>query len=218
MRYLFGPFAFDTAVRELRHECEPVHLTPRAFRLLEVLIESRPRAVAKEEIMARLWPGLFISEAAVASLVARVRRALDDDASAPRYVRTVHGFGYAFCGEASPAQPGVAGAAAPSTQHRLVLGTRVLALAPGENHLGRDRDCEVWLEDIAISRHHARIVIEEDRATLEDLGSKNGTFRSGERISGPVALADGDVVGLGEIRLTYRRVTPDAATETADQS
>jgi DNA-binding winged helix-turn-helix (wHTH) protein len=95
----FGGFVVDLATRELRDRSETIHLTPKAFELLVVLIEQRPRAVAKAALQERLWPATFVSEANLPILVAEVRSALRDNSRQPTFIRTVHGFGYSFCAE-----------------------------------------------------------------------------------------------------------------------
>lgn len=100
MRVRFGDFAFHPEARQLFRADEELHLVPKAFELLELLLSQRPRAVSKERIHDRLWPKTFVSESTLSSLVVDLRAALGDDARKPRYLRTVHGFGYAFCGAA----------------------------------------------------------------------------------------------------------------------
>ena len=75
-------------------------LSPRAFRLLEVLTERRPDAIAQEALRGLLWPDTVAGGTTLARLVHEVRAALGDSARPPRYVRTVHRFGYAFCSTA----------------------------------------------------------------------------------------------------------------------
>ncbi len=70
-----------------------------------------------------------------------------------------------------------------------------------------------WFESPTVSRRHARIVVEGGKATLEDLGSKNGTFLRGERISSPRPLVDGDEILLGRVHMTFR-VLPPVSTRT----
>jgi hypothetical protein len=62
--------------------------------------------------------------------------------------------------------------------------------------LGRDPDCDVIISDRQVSRHHARLSFNSDKATLEDLGSKNGTHYNGEPLTGAVQLQDGDVIQI----------------------
>lgn len=98
MRLLFGDCAFDSEARTLVRGTESVRLSGKAFQLLELLLAARPNPVEKTELFARLWPDTFVSEANLASLVKEIRAAIGDDARAPRFVRTVHRFGYAFSG------------------------------------------------------------------------------------------------------------------------
>lgn len=207
MRLRFGPFVLDSDARQLLAEGEPRPLTPKAFALLELLLEHRPRAVAKPEILERLWPGTFVSESNVASLVNEVRDALGDDRTRPRYVRTVHRFGYAFCGPAAPVDRDGGGKV-----FRVIADRLDFALQPGENVLGRALDATVPIDHSSVSRRHAVVRIEAGQAVLEDCQSKNGTFVRGHRVTHPQPLADCDEIRLGHVRLVFRILSPDAST------
>jgi DNA-binding winged helix-turn-helix (wHTH) protein/WD40 repeat protein len=99
VRARFGEHTLDTDERQLLQRGRPLHLTPKAFALLEYLIERRPRVLTKSQILERVWPSTFVTEANLASLVMEIRKALGDEAEAPRFIRTVRGFGYAFGAE-----------------------------------------------------------------------------------------------------------------------
>jgi DNA-binding winged helix-turn-helix (wHTH) protein len=205
----FGEFVLDLDTRELLRGRTPVPLSPKAFQLLALLAESRPKALSKSDLQERLWPGTFVVEKNLTNLVAEIRHALGDDASDPRFVRTVHRFGYAF--HAAPADaPFVRGAA----RFRLVWPGARAALPDGHHVIGRDPDLELFLDSASVSRHHARITIAGDQATLEDLGSKNGTFVSGRRIASATQLADGVVIRVGSVELTFHAVRAAGSTET----
>ena len=90
MVYRFGEFRFDQDVRQLFHRQADVHLSPKAFELLMVLLANRSRAVSKNELQQHLWPATFVEETNLAGLIAEVRRALNDSASSPLFIRTVH--------------------------------------------------------------------------------------------------------------------------------
>ena len=66
----------------------------------------------------------------------------------------------------------------------------------GEDAIGRVSKAAVWIDSNTVSRRHARIVISAEGATIEDLGSKNGTFLYGQRLTGPAELRDGDEIRL----------------------
>ncbi len=90
-----------------------------------------------------------------------------------------------------------------------------LELAPGENVLGRDRLVSSRIDDSAISRRHARISVAGKKASIEDLGSKNGTYVNGKRVENkPVRLSDGDEIQLGSVFLTLRALSPEKSTES----
>jgi FHA domain-containing protein len=177
--------------------------------LLARLLERRPNAVSKADLQEYLWPGTVVVEANLANLIAELRAALADDARQPRFIRTVR-FGYAFCGAAtSPAVP------RPSTATCvLVRDQRLWPLVEGENILGREGNAASWFDSTSVSRRHARIVIDTGRAVLEDLASKNGTFVGDQRVRAPVALADGDQIRLGSLRVIFRVPHAQPSTET----
>src|SRR5262245_64175862 len=100
VRLRFGPFTLDLESRQLTRAGGEIHLEPKAFELLSALVLERPKALSKADLQERLWPGTFVAEANLSNLVAQIRAALGDPARASKFVRTAHGFGYAFCGEA----------------------------------------------------------------------------------------------------------------------
>ena len=210
MRKRFETFVFDSEVRQLRREGRPVPLSPKAFALLELLLERAPRAISKEEIQDALWPATFVSESSLTNVVAEARAALGDSARKPTLLRTVHGFGYAFCGTVFDEGTGAeAGDLAP---FRLVHGNRKIPLSAGENILGRDPDASVHIDHASVSRRHARISVRGSKVVLEDLASRNGTFLAGRRIDSPVELHDGDIIGLGPVTLTFQALTAPGST------
>jgi DNA-binding winged helix-turn-helix (wHTH) protein len=212
MRLRFDQWLYDGDRRQLLRQGGVVHLTPKAFDLLGALLDRRPRAVSKMELRDLLWPATVVSEANLPSLAAELRRALGDDAARPRWLRTVPRFGYAFCGLAAE-ELGAAAPSRPAVSCRLVWKNREIELAPGENVLGRAPGAAVCVDHTSVSRRHARIVVSEAGALLEDLGSKNGTFIARRRIERAAALCDGDQIFLGTAPLVFREVRP-ASTET----
>jgi DNA-binding winged helix-turn-helix (wHTH) protein len=213
MRLRFDEFVFDTATRELRRGAGAIPLPPKTYRFLEVLLERRPEAISKDALMDLVWPDTFVSESSLARLATELREALGDDPRAPRFIRTVYGFGYAFSGDAREEPYAEARGGPPARGLQLVVGTREIALVEGENILGRDHGARAHVDSTKASRRHARIVVAGDRATIEDLGSKNGTFVRGRRLAGPEALRDGDEIVIGPVLMTFR-AGPSRATET----
>ena len=96
MQYFFESFVLDTALRELSEGGAVVPVEPKVFELLLHLLENRHRAVSKDEIVAAVWDGRFISEATMSSAVRSLRKALGDDGKTQRYIKTIHGHGFRF--------------------------------------------------------------------------------------------------------------------------
>jgi len=200
MRIRFEDCVFDSDTREVLRGGRPVSLSPKAFHLLEILIRERPKAVERRRIHGELWPRIFVAEANLPNLVGELRAAIGDDSRSPRIIRTVRSFGYAFSATTSS----TAAAELEGPMYRLIWGDREIELGPGENLIGRAAGSVLWVDDAAVSRRHARIVIDASGAVLEDLGSKNGTLIRGKRISGPRRLADGDPIEIGPANLVFR--------------
>jgi hypothetical protein len=206
----FGECVADFDTREVLLAGKLVHVEPRALRLLELLIAARPRALSKQDLHEELWPKTFVTGRSLARLVADLRKALDDRGKVPRFIRTIHRFGYAFVAQAGPL-PRVTGRAA---VFKLLWADREISLQEGENILGRERDATAWIDVYSVSRRHARIVVSGDRATLEDLGSKNGTFLKDEAVTKPRPLADGDRLRIGTVEMTVRRYAGAVSTQS----
>ncbi len=211
MRLRFGEITFDAGRHAVFRGPEHVRLSPKAFHLLELLLKRRPGAVSKSEILETLWPAKVVTEGTLACLVNEVREALGESAREATCLRTVFGFGYAFeapVHEVRAVEPS-------STGHVLLWGGQEMDLVEGENVLGRARDAAGWIGHPSISRHHARIIVEGDRAEVEDLDSKNGTFVGSHRVVGRTLLRDGDELRLGTVVLVYRNSTASSSTDTA---
>jgi DNA-binding winged helix-turn-helix (wHTH) protein len=210
----FGPFTVDSDTRQLLRGATECHLPPKAFDLLWSLLERRPKVVEKTELHARIWPDTFVVDGSLNVLIGQIRRALEDDPQRPRFVRTVHGVGYAFCGDAIDAAPGPA--AGGPTRCWLIRGDRAIGLPEGDTIVGRDPECGVWLNAPSVSRRHARIRVTNGKRqiTIEDLDSSNGTTVGGAPVQGRVPLSDGALVKFGSVETTLQLWNPETASAT----
>jgi len=212
MRVHFGDCVFDSETRELIPAGRPTAVPPKAFQLLSVLIENRPKALSKDDLHRALWPKTFVEDTTLTSLVKEVRAAIGEDARSPLFIRTVASFGYAFSGEAREVR----------RSHPIGFFCRVIGpegqagLVEGENVLGRGPESVLWVDDGTVSRRHAMIRVDGDGAVLEDLGSRNGTFVRERRIEAPVALHDGDRIRLGSLDLRFRASGNPGSTRSAE--
>jgi DNA-binding winged helix-turn-helix (wHTH) protein len=215
VRTHFGPFTLDPATRQLLEAGRAIHLSPKAFDVLRVLVEARPTVVPKVDLHDRIWPGTYVVDANLSVLIGEIRRALADSAQAPRYIRTVHKVGYAFCGDAAEAPPPPPPAGAGS-RYWLAWNDRTFALAAGDNVIGRNPECGIWVDAAGVSRRHARVRLDGDSgaASIEDLGSTNGTFVNETRVESQTPLRDGDLVHVGTVPLTFRAWLPERSRST----
>lgn len=210
-RCVFADLTFDADSRQLWLADEEIRLSPKAFDLLALLIERRPKAVSKAEIHERLWPGTFVSNSSLPSLISEIREAIRDRHRAERFIRTLHARGYSF--QAPETHAGPQGARR-DPEAWLIGAAEDIALFGGDNVLGREGPGVTLLKSSAVSRRHARVVIDSERAILEDLGSKNGTYINDRRLNAPTPVADGDQVRIGSLLFTFHRAQGAGSTET----
>ena len=217
MRVRFADFTLDSATRQLlRRGRGEIRLSPKAFDLLAALIEQRPRVLDKADLHRRIWPDTHVVDANLNVLIAEIRRALEDSRRHAKFIRTVHAIGYAFCGQAVALADRSAPRRTTPVRFWLVWNERVIVLEDGDNTVGRDPQCTIWLDASGVSRRHARIrTVRGDAAVLlQDLGSKNGTLVESSPITGQVRLTDGAVIQIGSVQLKLRVWSEGKSPET----
>jgi DNA-binding winged helix-turn-helix (wHTH) protein len=202
----------DVGARLVRREGIDIHLAPKAFDLLLILVRNQPNAVSHEQLHAALWPGVHVSETSLAALITQLRKALGDTSDDGRVIRTLHRVGYAFIGDAIVVDHApMAG----TPVCRLIWHGQSIELPAGESVVGRDRGCAAHIDADSVSRHHARLTVTDRVVSIEDLGSKNGTWVAGERIRGTVPLADGTTFQLGSETVRFEISFDEPPTKTA---
>jgi DNA-binding winged helix-turn-helix (wHTH) protein len=212
MRLHFGPFCVDVGARQVLQGDASIHLTRKEIDLLLLLLEQRPNVVTKEQIYGRLWPDVFVSEASLQALVSDLREALDAGGRRDEFIRTVHGVGYAFSGAVHDSS------VLPEADRAVVRGWLVgtsgrVPLHAGENIVGRSDHPD--LDTTTISRRHTRIRIDVEGVTIEDLGSKNGTWLNDRQLMAPQRLSEGNIVRLGSSVFTFRRARMSSSTQSS---
>ncbi len=193
MKLAFGDCILDLAARQLSRGGAIVTLEPKMYQLLEVLIQRRPAVVTNQELDEILWPKSYVVRSSLTRLVSELRQALGDTPSNSQFIRTVYKVGYSFCADvqsvtAQQRRPANLG---------LVWNGQVLLLPEGEHIAGRDAECSLVIDAATVSRRHARITVQSAIATIEDLGSTNGTHVDGVRISSATQFTAGSKIGLG---------------------
>lgn len=213
-RFRFDKFCFDSDQKALLRGSEPVRLTPRAFRLLELLLRRRPKAVSKRDLLDHVWSGHIVEEANLKTLVLEIRTALEERGGRPEVVRTVYGYGYAFTGEVE--EETETGSAESQAVVSVRWNVQSVLLPMGAHLIGRRPDCVVSIDDPSVSRVHARLEISRDVLRIEDLRSKNGTFVDGRRITEPTELLNRCEILIGEVNVKLARLdSGDSSTQTA---
>jgi len=211
MRLKFGDCVLDLGARQLERAGKAVPLEPKVYELLEVLIKRRPAVVTNNELDELLWPKVYVARTSLTRLVSELRAVLGDTPRDSRIIRTVYKTGYAFC-----ADVGMAAARSAAAVLEVLWMKQSFALAEGEHLAGRDDECSLVIEGTTVSRRHARITVANGAATIEDLGSTNGTRVNGADISAPTPLAPGDEFVLGSEKLRLRLRKTSALTTKID--
>jgi DNA-binding winged helix-turn-helix (wHTH) protein len=205
-----GTCQVDTDRRRIVRDGRECHLPRKPFELLLALVEARPNVIPKQQLLERVWPDAFVSEANLAVLIGDVRNAIGDSARRPRLIRTHHGVGYSFIGavEEVPRVP-----ISPITGSGFVLhaGGRRILLMDGCFTVGRGDTCDIVFRHKRVSRLHARIRVLGDTLIVEDANSKNGITIDGVAVNGPTAVHDGQTIAFGSVCAV---VSTDRASST----
>ncbi len=202
-RLFFCDCAFDPEARELLRDGSSVELSSRTFQALKILIDARPRAVSHDDLYDALWPDTVVEAANLHNIIHALRSALGD--SSRTIIRTVFGYGFAFAAQVAVAEPDPDQA---TSRFELEVGGATIPISKGIHVIGRDFDSLIPTTQPAISRRHARIIVTETCATIEDLGSRNGTLVAGQRIAVPTLLQNGDAIVFGDVLAAIFRVIP----------
>jgi len=181
--------------------------------LLLALVERPGQVCVKRELLDRVWPDVVVTEASLSVAVAELRTALEDDSSRPTYVETIPRRGYRLLarveGGLQPRTP------RPATSSFSLIGREVtIPLNSGVTVIGRDSSCDARIESHHVSRCHVTLEVDGERVFVEDLGSKNGTFVNGERVTARRQLRTGDRLRLGRYAATLQLVGGGTSTWT----
>lgn len=102
-RLRFADFVLDPANRTLHRGGEALGLNSRYFDALVLLVREHGRLVPKQRLFDEVWAGSVVTDSALTQCIKEIRRQLGDDASDPRFIRTVAGHGYSFIGAVATA-------------------------------------------------------------------------------------------------------------------
>lgn len=224
MRYRFEDCVLDVARRELRRGGEPVAIEPQVFDLLDFLIRNRDRVVSRDDLIAGVWGGRIVSESALASRVNAARRAIGDDGSAQRLIKTMPRKGFRFVGDVSvmdEAQSPPASASVPaqavsfcrtSDNVNIAVATAgagpvLLKTANWLNHIEHDWGSPIWSPTFARLAARLRLVRYDSRGNgLSDREVADISF------AGFARDLDAVIAALGLKRFVLLGLSQGAAT------
>jgi pimeloyl-ACP methyl ester carboxylesterase/DNA-binding winged helix-turn-helix (wHTH) protein len=181
--YSFDDYELDTQRQELRRGGELVAVEPQVFAVLTQLLTHRDRVVDKEELLDAVWRTRFVTESALTSRVKAARRAIGDDGSTQRSIRTIHGRGYRFVGDVTVRGEGTPTPRAADDEQELDLEVRYCRAPDGVRiacaTMGTGRplvQAANWLTHL---RHDASSLVW--RHWVRDLSSRYRLVRYDER-------------------------------------
>jgi DNA-binding winged helix-turn-helix (wHTH) protein len=212
--FSLGGWVVEPALNRVVRQSEVVQLEPRVMDLLVVLARRPGEVLSRESLIDTVWQRQVVGEAVLRNAVAALRRALGDRADDPTYIETISKRGYRLIAPVT----GLAMVASRRTTtpscFTISWEDHEVALTEGDNLIGRGPDAQIRIDNPEVSRRHARLTVAGGTVTLEDLGSKNGTHRNGQRLDRPVELADGDEIWIGLKLASLRFRVCDDPTQT----
>jgi DNA-binding winged helix-turn-helix (wHTH) protein len=219
MAYRFGKFLYDPVSHRLLRGGTEVPLTHKSRELLLLFLHDPGRLLTRDQIVARVWPEVAVTDDAVRFQIAELRKALGEAGEA--FLKTVRREGYRWEAEVQAeasrpvrSVPDAVDRSQAGPRFRLVLEDREVQLLEGENVIGREPDSALWIDDPSVSRRHAGIAVADGQARLEDLGSKNGTYLNGRKIAREENLSDGDEIRIGIASMVLRKMSRLQTTRT----
>jgi DNA-binding winged helix-turn-helix (wHTH) protein/predicted ATPase len=172
---VFEPFCLDRSNECLWRGSEVIKLRPKAYAVLNQLVERSGNLVTKEELLAKVWPETFVSDAVLKVTIRQLRDALDDDPKAPMFIETAHRRGYRFIGNiAHGAQPpGISPAPRPrddvqplgfvgrnevlsrmrSSLEKILQGERQIVFVTGEPGIGKTALVDTFARYLAFDQN-----------------------------------------------------------------
>ena len=172
-RIIFDPFSLDLVNECLWQGSKAIKLRPKAFAVLNYLLERPGQLVTKEQLLNSIWPETFVGDAVLKVTIRQLREALDDDSKSPRFIETAHRRGYRFIGQ-------VAESGRMRAVGQLVESTRAISTSPSSN---APSSMKVVGRDEALSRTRSRL-----QKMLG--GERQIIFVTGEPGIGKTALVD----------------------------
>jgi DNA-binding winged helix-turn-helix (wHTH) protein len=195
--FLLEEWLVEPTLDRISRQDQVVQLRPRAMDVLACLAAAAGKLSTKRDLIDAVWRTEFVSEHALTQVIAELRAALGDDARNPTYIENIPRRGYRLVAHVSSVAASVSSSREASLPFKLQGEDGDHPLVQGPNIIGRTVEAEICIDRTEVSRCHARIFVAGTTATIEDLGSKNGTYVNGERLDQPTLLNNGDEIWIG---------------------
>jgi DNA-binding winged helix-turn-helix (wHTH) protein len=213
--FWLGDWLVEPRLAQISRGEMKIRLRPRALDVLTCLAGAPGDVVSKREIMDAVWRTSFVTDNVVSQVITELRTALGDDARSPRYIENIPRRGYRLLAPVRPREAAVS-VTHDEPEYVLVSADRTHPLRRGETLIGRGFAAGIRVDRPEVSRTHALIIVEGGTATIEDLGSKNGTMVNGRRITRRTGLSAGDEVHLGSPAVILRFGPSSEPTATVE--
>jgi DNA-binding winged helix-turn-helix (wHTH) protein len=215
--FRLGPWLVEPKLNRISDSDTSLQVDLRVMQLLVFLASRAGEVVSRYEILDAVWDTHFVADNTLTRAIAEIRRTLGDDPRHPTSIETIPKRGYRLIAPVTPLEAAPSESAEGLPRFRLVGSAGEFELHEGDNLIGREPGLEVTIASSNASRRHARIVIEGERAVLEDLGSKNGTFVGDAQLTEPTELSHGAEIRIGR-KAAVLRFLADADQTRTDSS
>ena len=209
-----GAWLVEPTLDRISRDGAVVRLRPRAMDVLILLAGMAGKLASKQQLIDAVWRTEFVSDHALTQVVAELRAALGDDARNPAYIENIPRRGYRLVAAVTPIAASIPQVRDAALPFKLQGADRDHPLVQGPNVIGRTGDADICIDRTEVSRCHARITVQGTTATIEDLGSKNGTFLNGERLDRTMLLSNGDEIWIGRSVARFRFLVEGDPTMT----
>jgi DNA-binding winged helix-turn-helix (wHTH) protein len=214
--FRLGEWLVEPSLNRISRDDRVIRFEPKVMDLLACLAGRAGELITKQDLIDSVWRTEHVAYTTLTHAIAELRRGLGDEAKNPRYIETISKRGYRIIASVEHVDDAASAAGTPSRTPVIEIGDRTVYLRAGDNVIGRTREAEIFVDSRQVSRRHARIVVDGTRASIQDLGSKNGTQVGGRRLRDIHELRHGDEIQVGNDVLMFWILDENLATETAD--
>lgn len=209
-----GDWKVEPTLGRISRNGRYVRLRPRAMDVLVTLALAAGELVSKRNLIDAVWRTEFVSDHALTQVIAEIRAALGDDARKPEFIQNIPRRGYRLVADVNLVSK------AGELANKALLPFRLQGddvdhpLVQGQNVIGRATDADIYINRTEVSRCHAKVVVQGSTASIEDLGSKNGTYLNGRILEEPTTLSNGDEIWIGRRVARLRFLIEGEPTQT----